>query len=201
MLRLEGEELLPNDKRIQSKAQLKDWIKYESKLYGKQSFIRLVFPVTELDILRKHQIILRKTEYSINTNHLLRCRINKIRLNIIQNKYALHIPPNTCGRGLKVMHVGPILINGRATIGKDCVLHMNTAIVANGASDAVPTIGDEVIIGYGAVVVGGVYVTDKVAIGANAVVVKNIAEPDVAIAGIPAKIVSSHGRSSWNKKQ
>lgn len=38
------------------------------------------------------------------------------------------------------MHLGPILINGRATIGKDCTFHVNTAVVAGGTNDDLPTL-------------------------------------------------------------
>ena len=74
----------------------------------------------------------------------------------MQNKYALHIPINTCGKGLKIMHIGPILINGRVKIGENCSLHINTALVAGGTSDEVPCLGNGIVVGVGAVVLGGV---------------------------------------------
>ena len=88
------------------------------------------------------------------------------------------------------MHVGSILINGRATIGKDCSIHINTAIVAGGPKDEVPSIGNGVCIGVGAVVIGGIEIQENSTIGANAVVTKSIREPNVTIAGIPAKILN-----------
>ena len=50
--------------------------------------LREVFPISESDILRKHQVLLRKTEYYTNCGHKVRSLICKIRLSKIQNKYA-----------------------------------------------------------------------------------------------------------------
>ena len=94
----------------------------------------------------------------------------RLRLNRIQNRYALHIPVNTTGKGLKIMHVGPILINGSADIGKDPSIHINTSIVAGGKTDDAAIIGDNVIMSVGAVVVGGIKIANNVVVGANAVV-------------------------------
>ena len=47
-----------------------------------------------------------------------------MRLIRMQNKYTLHIPVNICGKGLKIIHIGSILINGKAYVGKDCLPHI-----------------------------------------------------------------------------
>lgn len=103
----------------------------------------------------------------MNTGHKLMACIYKVRLTRMQNRYALHIPANTCGKGLKIMHVGPVLINGNATVGKDCVFHINTALVAGGTNDGVPCLEEGVIVGIGAVLLGNIQVKRNVAIGAN----------------------------------
>ena len=107
----------------------------------------------------------------------------------MQNRYSLQIPINMCGKGLRIMHVGPVLINGRATIGENCSIHMNTAIIAGGVDDGVPNIGDNVVIGVGAVVIGNVDIGDHITIGANAVVTKNFSEDQATVAGVPAHIL------------
>ena len=96
------------------------------------------------------------------------------------------------------MHVGPILINGRVSIGQNCVLHINTALVAGGTNDEVPHLGDGIVVGVGAVILGGVNIADNIAVGANAVVNKSFDESDIAIAGVPAHKVSNNGRTKWN---
>ena len=195
--------MLSYENRINTKSELKDWIVYERNKYGQGgviSALREFFPISENDILRKHQVLLRKTEYHTNCKHNLRVQIYKIRLNRIQNKYALHIPINTCGRGLRLMHVGPVLMNGRVTVGENCAFHINTALVAGGTNSGVPCLASGVVVGIGAVILGNVHIAKNVAIGANAVVNKDILEENIAVAGVPAHKVSNGGRLNWNKK-
>lgn len=154
---------------------------------------RTIFPVTEMDILRKHQMILRKTEFYVNTNNRIMGLIYRIRLMKIQNRYAIHIPINTCAKGLRLMHVGPVLMNGNVTVGENCTFHINTGLVANGPSDQVPELGKGVILGIGAVVVGRTYIANNIIVGANAVVTKDFREPGISIAGVPAKKISNSG--------
>lgn len=113
----------------------------------------------------------------------------------------MNIGLNTCGKGLKIMHVGPILINGDASLGENCALHINTALVAKGTTNAAPILESGVVVGIGAVVVGGVRVAKNVAIGANAVVTRDIDEEDIAVAGIPAHKVSANGRTCWGNRK
>ena len=99
------------------------------------------------------------------------------------------------------MHIGPVLMNGRVTVGKDCSFHINTALVAGGTNDDVPCLEDGVVVGIGAVVLGNVHVARNVAIGANAVVNKIVADENIAVAGVPAHKVSNGGRLNWNKNK
>lgn len=185
---------------IRNRKDLKDWLNYELKAYGKGG-INNFFCITEKQILRKHQILLRKTEYYTNIQRKIIALFYKIRLYKIQNKYSLHIPINCCGKGLKIMHIGPILINDKAKIGNNCALHINTAIAAGGVDNNAPEIGDGVVIGVGAVLLGGIKVASNVAIGANAVVNKDVLEEDIAVAGVPARKISNNGRTKWNKNK
>ena len=155
------------------------------------------FELSERSIIRKHQILLRYTEYFFNTKNRTCYLIYKLRLNRIQNKYALHIPINTTGKGFKIMHVGPILINGSSDIGEDVSMHINTAVVAGGNTEKAPVIGSNVVISVGAVIVGGITIADSVAIGANAVVTKDVISEDITVAGVPAKKISNSGSSAW----
>lgn len=97
------------------------------------------------------------------------------------------------------MHLGPILVNGNVKVGKNCSLHINTSIVADGLDSSTPIIGDDVVIGVGAVVLGGVSIANYTAIGANAVVNKDVIEENIAVAGVPAKKISNNGSKEWNK--
>ena len=191
--------LRPED-RINNKKQLKEWIKYESANYP-CSFPNRILKYGESAVLLQHIKLLRKAEYYLNTNKKLRHRFAMIRLGRLQTKYAMHIPLNCCGKGLRIMHLGPVLINNKTTVGRDCRIHMNVALVAGGTNNDTPTIGNSVVIGYGACVLVNVGIADYVAIGANAVVNKDCLEENVAIAGVPAKIISHNGSLEWNKKR
>ena len=191
--------MLPVEQRISSKKQLKEWTSCELSKYGRSRNSFLL--ISERAILRKHVILLRKTEYHVNSGHKIRGFLYRMRLGYFQNKYSLHIPLNVCAKGLYIVHVGPIIINSMATVGEDCVLHINTGIVAGGSNDGVPTIGKGVVLGIGSIVLGDVHVSDYVAIGANAVVNKDVLESDVAVAGVPAKKISNNGRKTWNKNR
>lgn len=191
--------MLPKEQRIASKAQMKEWISYELSRYGKRRNAHL--PITEYAILRKHLILLRKTEYHINCRHRLMGLYYRMRLGYLQNKYALHIPPNVCAKGLHIMHVGPILLNKNAVVGEDCSLHINTGLVAGGTNHGTPVLEKGVVVGIGAVVLGDVHIAEYVAIGANAVVNKDVTEANIAVAGVPAKKISNNGRKTWNRTE
>lgn len=187
--------------RIQTRKQLREWLDYEKARYPQESYLKYLLQTNENSLIWKHQKLLRTTEYHINANHKLRAKLCRLRLNRLQMKHAMHIPPNVCGKGLKVMHVGPILMNENVRVGENCRFHINTALVAGGTSNSVPTLGNDIVLGIGAVVLGGVKIADGVAIGANAVVNKDVLETNIAVAGIPARKISNNGSLNWNKKR
>ena len=194
--------MLTEDKRIRTRAQLKEWLAEELAPYenlGRLQKLLNLIEGNEAAILRRHMILLRTTEYHINAGHRLRAGLSKLRLRRLQNRYGMHVALNCCGRGLQIAHVGPMLMNAHVTVGENCTFHFNTALVAGGTDDAVPTLGDHVILGIGAVVLGGVTLADGIAVGANAMVNKSFTEPDIAIAGVPARKISDRGSREWNR--
>ena len=58
-----------------------------------------------------------------------------------------------------------------------------------------PTIGDQVVIGAGAKVVGGVTIGERAVIGANSVVSKDV-PPDSVAVGVPARILRLNDRDA-----
>lgn len=153
--------------------------------------------IWEADIIWKFQRLLRKTEYLHN------CRskgICKIYYKIIQYQFfraqlktGFSIPINVCGPGLSISHIGPIVINGHAKIGKNCRIHPFTTIGIDGRSDKVATIGDNVYLSTGAKIIGEVHICDNVIIAANAVVVKDVTEENSVIGGVPGRKISDKG--------
>ena len=155
----------------------------------------------EREIIFFFQRRLRITEYYQNTGNKFMYYLSMIMLQRYQRKYALNIQPNVCGKGLKIMHLGSILTNSNVRMGEDVSLHINTCFVAGGNNDNAPTIGNSVVVGVGAIVLGGATIADGIAIGAGAVVNKSFAEKDITIAGVPARKISNNGRKAWENRK
>ena len=186
---------------ILTKRDLQEWLREERKKYMGDSscfiyWLRL-WGGFEGAVIWNFQKRLRITEYHLNAGNKIRYTISRILLNHKMNKTGLHIFPNICGKGLKIMHLGPVLMNGRVKIGENVTIHIMTSFVAGGTNHDTPVIGNDVIIGVGATVLGGVKIADGMAVGANAVVNKSFNEKNIAIAGIPARKISDHGSRTW----
>ena len=88
------------------------------------------------------------------------------------------------------MHPIGVVINSGVKGGKNIVIESGVVIGAarNSLPVEVPTLGDDVFIGAGAKVLGGITVGNHVKIGANAVVVKDIPDGSTAV-GVPARAI------------
>lgn len=121
----------------------------------------------------------------------------------VERKYGVSTPASAqIGPGLFVVHVGGIAVSPGCTIGRNCTILPGVILgeVNRGARAGSPAIGDDVYIGAGAKVIGGLEVGSNVAIGANAVVTKDV--PDNAVvAGVPATIISFDGSAGLAKAQ
>ncbi len=117
---------------IKSHDDLKAYLEAEKGKYTNVHLLWLLFPVAEQDVIWQYQWILRHTEYYKNTGRRVMFAFFNVCHKRLSTKYGMHIPINTCGKGLKIMHTGSILINGKAKVGENVSLHINTAIVAHG---------------------------------------------------------------------
>lgn len=179
--------MLNDNERITSKKVMKEWLEEELSRYGTNNSmgrIRSFLEIGETGVLSKYHILLRKSEYHTNTHHKIRSFLYRFRLSKLQNKYAIHIPLNCAKKGLRLMHVGPILWNANVSVGENCTFHMNTSLVAG--DSGYPVLQSRVWMGVGATVVGGVQIAENVMIGANAVVSKSVSETNISVAGVPA---------------
>lgn len=93
-------------------------------------------------------------------------------------------PRAQIGPGLCVMHFGPTVIHPDVVAGKNLTLLHRVTL--GYAKSGIPHIGDNVSIGVGATVIGGISIGDNVSIGAGAVVTKDIPANCTAV-GIPAR--------------
>lgn len=95
------------------------------------------------------------------------------------------------GPGFVMMHSLCIVINAKVRAGRNLTLQHGVTLGAEG--DGFPQIGDNVFIGAGAKVLGGVRIGNDVRIGANAVVIQDLPDGATAV-GIPAKVVRIYGK-------
>jgi serine O-acetyltransferase len=99
--------------------------------------------------------------------------------------YGLELAPGVpFGGGLYIAHpVGCVLM--AESVGRNLTV-IGSATFGTRGDHRWPVIGDDVFVGIGARILGGITVGDGASIGANAVVVKAVAPGDTVV-GIPAR--------------
>ena len=104
-------------------------------------------------------------------------------------------PGATIGRRLVIDHGMGIVIGETAEIGDDCLIYHGVTLGGTGkdVGKRHPTIGNNVLIGTGAKVLGPIKVGDNSRIAANSVVLREIPEDSTAV-GIPARVVRIAGQ-------
>lgn len=100
-------------------------------------------------------------------------------------------PGAVLGPGLFIDHATGVVIGETAEVGEDVTLYHGVTLGGSGRDTGKrhPTIGDRVIIGAGAKILGAIKVGDDSRIGANAVVVKEVPSSSVVI-GVPGQVIS-----------
>jgi serine O-acetyltransferase len=94
------------------------------------------------------------------------------------------------GPGFVLVHSLGVVINTSVRGGRDVKIeHLVTIGAEKGES---PVLGDDVFVGAGAKIIGGVRIGDRTRIGANAVVLDDVPDDATAV-GVPARIVSRGG--------
>ena len=107
---------------------------------------------------------------------------------------AIH-PGAKIGKRLVIDHGMGIVIGETAEIGDDCLIYHGVTLGGTGKDSGKrhPTIGNNVLIGTGAKVLGPFKVGDNSRIAANSVVLSEI-PPDSTAVGIPARVVKRRGQ-------
>lgn len=112
-------------------------------------------------------------------------------------------PGATIGKCLFIDHGMGIVIGETAEIGDYCTIYHGVTLGGTGKDTGKrhPTIGDGVLIGCGAKILGPFKVGDHARIGSNAVVVKEV-PPNSTVVGVPGTIVTSKdAKDSWDLDQ
>lgn len=105
-----------------------------------------------------------------------------------KRKYGCDLSPEAkLNKGLRIVHASDIIIGPLALMGEDCILY-NGVTLGNrkgGNNDGMPVLGNKVLVGTGAKLLGKIMIGDDVNIGANSVVLTSF--DNGTIVGIPAK--------------
>lgn len=119
-----------------------------------------------------------------------------------RNKTGIEIHPGaTIGKGLFIDHGMGVVIGETAIIGDNCLLYQGVTLGGTGKDKGKrhPTLGNNVLVGAGAKVLGPFTVGNNVKIAANAVVLNAIPDDCTAV-GVPARIVRRKGEKVHQHK-
>ncbi len=103
-------------------------------------------------------------------------------------------PAAVIGDDCLIDHGAGVVIGETAVIGNRCTLYQGVTLggMTLDRGKRHPTLGDDVVVGAGAVLLGAITVGDRARIGANAVVLNDVAA-DAVMVGIPAREKPAHG--------
>jgi serine O-acetyltransferase len=96
------------------------------------------------------------------------------------------------GKGLRIYHFGGIIMHSEASIGEYCTLYQGVTLGDLGGWGGAPRVGNRVVIGAGAKLLGNIEIGDGCHIGANAVVRMSVPSGLLAV-GVPA-VIKQRGR-------
>jgi serine O-acetyltransferase len=100
-------------------------------------------------------------------------------------------PGATLGPGLFIDHGMGVVIGETAEVGEDCTIYHGVTLGGTSLEPGKrhPTVGDRVVIGAGAKVLGPIDVGHDSRIGSNAVVVRQVADNSVVV-GVPGQVIA-----------
>lgn len=99
-------------------------------------------------------------------------------------------PSAKIGKGLFIDHGAGVVIGETAEIGDDCVIYQGATLGGTGKDSGKrhPTLGNNVMVGCGAKILGAFNIGDNALIASNAVVLEQVPSNATAV-GVPARIV------------
>jgi len=107
-------------------------------------------------------------------------------------------PGAKIGKGLFIDHGFGVVIGETAEIGKNCILFHNVTLGGTGKHKEKrhPAIGNNVLIGTGAILLGPINVGNNAKIGANTFIINKNVPNNCTVAGNPGIIVRQNGKKA-----
>jgi serine O-acetyltransferase len=103
----------------------------------------------------------------------------------------IHLPAGaTIGPGLRIHHLGPVVLNRDVVIGRNCTLGHGVTLGNIDDGGPCPLVGDDVTFGVYAQAFGDVRIGSRTKIGAMTLVLHDLPD-DCTAAGIPARVLNT----------
>ena len=106
-------------------------------------------------------------------------------------------PAAIIGRRLVIDHGTGIVIGATTEIGDDCLIYQGVTLGGTGISQGKrhPTLGNNVMVGSGAKVLGAIKIGDNSRVAANSVVLREVPENSTVV-GVPGRVVRINGEKT-----
>lgn len=99
-------------------------------------------------------------------------------------------PSAKLGPGFFIDHGTGVVIGETAEAGEDCLIYQGVTLGGTGKQQGKrhPTLGNHVVVGAGAKILGAIRIGDYVKIGANSVVLKDVPDHSIVV-GVPGRVI------------
>jgi serine O-acetyltransferase len=103
-------------------------------------------------------------------------------------------PGATVGLGVFIDHGMGVVIGETAIVGDYCLIYQNATLGGTGKESGKrhPTLGNNVVVGAGAKILGNIAIGSHVRIGAGSIVLRDVPD-DCTVVGVPGRIISRTG--------
>jgi serine O-acetyltransferase len=141
-----------------------------------------------------HAVLFHRIAHALYKRHLYVTARLVSQLNRFLTGIEIH-PGAVIGKRLFIDHGMGVVIGETAEIGDDVLLYQGVTLggTGNETGKRHPTVGNNVVIGAGAKVLGNITLGNNVRVGASSVVIHSV-PADSTVVGIPARIVNTKAK-------
>jgi serine O-acetyltransferase len=138
-----------------------------------------------------HSILLHRVAHRLHTGGFTLLARMVSQFNRSVTGIEIH-PGATIGRRCFIDHGMGVVIGETAEIGDDALLYQGVTLGGTGKEKGKrhPTIGNNVVIGTGAKILGNITIGDHTKIGAGSVVIRSVPDHSTVV-GVPGRVVRS----------
>ena len=143
-----------------------------------------------------HALIYHRIAHFFHRHHMFFLARMTSQMNRFFTGVEIH-PGAKIGRGLFIDHGSGVVIGETTEIGDNCIIYQGATLGGTGKDIGKrhPTLGNNVMVGAGAKILGPFKVGDNAKIASNAVVLEEI-PPDCTAVGVPARVVRRGGKKA-----